>query len=782
MERARSKSRSALLAALLAVSTVGVAGAGAQAPDDPAPPAADFAAGRVIVRYVPGTDTEERRDARRDVDATSSRALDLSRTELLRLPAGQSVQAAVAELESRGDVEFAQPDWTYQLEAVPNDPGFSQQWGLNNTGQVIDGVAGTPDADIDAPEAWDITPGSDGLIVGVIDSGVNVNHPDLAPNIFVNQAENNGTPGVDDDGNGAVDDVRGFDFVNNNGNVADDKDEHGTLVASVVGARGNNALGVTGVAQQVRVLPLQARAAGGGINTSAVVNAVAYGRAMGARVINMSFGSFGPPDAGDLAIQGAVEASPGVLFSTSAGNQDPATGLANDNDVKAHWPSNLTTNHANVIATANTTNLDVLSGSSSFGATTVDLAAPGNDILGARVTGSVFSEKFDDDATGTTLPGGWTELVGTTTVAPGATTWSVTNERSASSPNSLTDSPGSGVNYANNSDTSAVTPSIAIPTGVQFCQGPHLRRRRTEAGADFLRIGVSISGGAFTTLQNASGNSAGDGFLASEIEFDITGPNALRVRFQLQTDSSIVGDGVHIDDIEVRCGPLGENYRFTGGTSFAAPATAAVAALLLSRNAALDPAALKNLLRSSVDPVGALAGKVSTAGRLNAAKAVTAAAPPPPPPPPPDRTAALISSLTLSPVRFLPLRAGATVRSAALRRGSRLSFRVNELVRARVQIYSRLAGRRVGRRCLRPTRARRRRPRCTRFISRGVFTMPGQLNGLVRRTFSGRLRGRALKPGPYRLTVRANDLAGNRSVPRNKNFTIAKAPRPRRRR
>jgi Subtilase family len=125
-------------------------------------------------------------------------------------------------------------------------------------------------------------------------------------------------PGVDDDGNGLVDDVNGFDFYNHNGLVSDDFTEHGTLVASVLGARGSNGLGVTGIAQRVRILPLQAASPGGDVTTSAAVEAIAYARAAGARVVNMSFGSFGLPDAGDQAIRAAVEASPGILFDTSA--------------------------------------------------------------------------------------------------------------------------------------------------------------------------------------------------------------------------------------------------------------------------------------------------------------------------------------------------------------------------------------------------------------------------------------------------------------------------------
>jgi subtilisin family serine protease len=673
-------------------------------------------------------------------------------------------------------VEFAQPDWIYQLEGIPNDPLFGQQWGLNNTGQTVPApgaVPGTPDADIDAPEAWDITTGSDSIVVGVIDSGLNTRHPDLAPNVFVNAAEAAGSAGVDDDGNGRVDDVNGFDFRNLNGRVSDDAERHGTLVASVIGARGGNALGVAGVAQRVKILPLQAANDLGGISSSAQVAAVTYARQMGARVVNMSFASFGLPDGGDLALKAAVEASPGILFTTSAGNQDPGTGVPNDNDVKPHWPSNLTADHANVIAVANTDNGDLLSSTSSFGAASVDLAAPGDDILGAAVPLNpvpVFSENFEG-VFPPTLPPGWT--AGWSTVVAFGT-------------NSITDSPSG--NYAPNADVSSASPQFAIPPDATLCDIDHGRRRRLEPG-DFFRVEASINGGAsYFTIEQLDTNSAGLGFVSptSPPRFRTEGAGAARVRFRLDADSDgVTNDGVHVDNVSVRCGPTtAATFRFEGGTSFSSPTVAGVAALMLARTPSLAPNDLKAALRSTVDPVAALAGKVSTGGRLNAAKAVGAALPPPPPPlpppPPPDTLAPIVTNLSLAPAKFLPLRSGETVRAAA-RRGSQLSFRVSETARIVLAVDARKAGRRVGRRCLPPTRARREKRRCTRYVPKGIYAMPGQLSGLVLRTFTGRMRRRALPAGRFRLSVTATDLAGNRSKPARENFRIAK-PTPKRRR
>jgi subtilisin family serine protease len=742
--------------ALLAACVLVLGGALSEAAGAAAP---DFVPGRVLVRYAPGTAVAQRVAAREHVGATSARALrGLPGTEIVELGHGVAVADAVADLKGRDGVAVVQPDYVYRPEAVPDDASFFQQWGLNNTGQTVNGTAGTPDADIDAPEAWDVTTGSDTLVVGVIDTGFNTQHPDLAPNIFVNAAEAAGTPGVDDDANGRIDDVTGFDFVNHNGVVSDDIERHGSLVASVIGQRGANGIGGSGVAQRVRILPLQAVTPLGGVATSAASEAIPYAKAMGARIINMSFGDYNATP--NAVLTAAMDAAPDILFTTSAGND------GTDNDTRPHWPSNLAATRGNVMATANTTSSDALSASSSYGATTVDVAAPGANIFGVFVPtdpANVFSENFSAG-----LPGSWS--------AGGA--WNVAAEPTGQM--SLTDSPG--VSYGNNSDTAATSGSFPLPgnQSLTFCDVNHSRIRKLQTG-DFYRVEVLVNGGAPVLIEQLDVDSAGTGFVSGSPGFARLGGTSAQLRFRLiSNNDGIVNDGVHVDNIDVHCGPTtAAQYRFSGGTSFSSPATAGVAALILSINPGLTPSAVKALIRANVDPVPALAGKVVSNGRLNADKAVRAAAPPPPPPPPPppDTRAALLSSYALLPATFRAFRAGASVRAAAVRRaprpyGTRLRFRVDEAVRVRLQVHRRAAGRRVGRSCLAPTRARRRRPACTRYLLKGTYSMPGQLNGLVTRRFTGRIAGRALAPALYRLTLLATDLAGNRSLPARRNFRV----------
>ncbi len=194
------------------------------------------------------------------------------------LPIDQ-VQAKLSGLPGFVSVE---PDTVRMVQTSPNDPDFSQQWGLNQSS----------DADIDAPEAWNLTTGSRHVVVAELDTGVDYNNPDLAANIWTNPGEIAGN-GIDDDGDGYIDDVHGYDFANNDGDPMDDNG-HGTSVAGIIGATGNNGVGVTGVNWQVQIMPLKFMNAMGMGMTSAAVSALAYvatqkSRGVNVRIANMSW-------------------------------------------------------------------------------------------------------------------------------------------------------------------------------------------------------------------------------------------------------------------------------------------------------------------------------------------------------------------------------------------------------------------------------------------------------------------------------------------------------------
>lgn len=272
---------------------------------------------------------------------------------------------------------YVEPDLAVWTNATTSDdPSFSSLWGLNNTGQT----GGTPDADIDAPEAWDLARGDGSVVVGVIDSGVDYNHPDLKPNLWKNPGETAGN-GIDDDGNGYKDDVYGWDFYNTDADPMDDNG-HGTHVAGTIAAAGNNAIGVVGVNWNAKVMALKFLGADGTGSLSGAVGAINYATKMrttygvNVRVTNNSWSGGGYSSSLYDAINKSGQA--GMLFVAAAGNGG-SDGVGDDNDSSPSYPASY--DLPNVIAVAATDHKDQLASFSNFGATSVDLAAPGVSIL-----------------------------------------------------------------------------------------------------------------------------------------------------------------------------------------------------------------------------------------------------------------------------------------------------------------------------------------------------------------------------------------------------------------
>jgi subtilisin family serine protease len=281
-------------------------------------------------------------------------------------------------LEKEAAFEFLEPNFVVWTDAIPNDTSFDELWGLHNTGQT----SGTDDADIDAPEAWDISAGTGSTVIGVIDTGIDYTHPDLEDNIWVNPIE---CPdgigacvedGVDDDGNGFIDDFHGYDFANEDNDPFDDN-SHGTHVAGTIGAVGDNNLGVSGVNPNAKVMALKFLSGGGFGNLQDAVEAVEYSTRMkrdhdiNIIATNNSWGGGGFSQ----ALYDAIEAAgnEGQLFIAAAGNSN------NNNDNVPSYPSGYDLD--NIISVAATDHNDNRAGFSSFGATTVDLGAPGVDVL-----------------------------------------------------------------------------------------------------------------------------------------------------------------------------------------------------------------------------------------------------------------------------------------------------------------------------------------------------------------------------------------------------------------
>lgn len=295
----------------------------------------------------------------------------------VRLPPGLSVTEAQRWYALQPEVAYAEPNYRIHKTAVPNDPWFSQQWSLRNTGQTVNGVTGVAGADIGAVAAWDHHVGSGDVVVALLDTGIDLDHPDLTGNLWRNPGEIAGN-GVDDDGNGFVDDLHGWNFVGNNGNVRDtDPEGHGTHVAGIIGAIGDNGLGVAGVNWRVRLMPLKILGDDGG-DIAGIIAAIDYAIARGARVINASY-SYAcgvPPSMAEReALQRAQAAD--ILVVAAAGNADC------DNDARPTYPASHALNNLLAVGASDASDRRARfgTGASNYGAHSVHLFAPGHNVL-----------------------------------------------------------------------------------------------------------------------------------------------------------------------------------------------------------------------------------------------------------------------------------------------------------------------------------------------------------------------------------------------------------------
>jgi subtilisin family serine protease len=325
-------------------------------------------AGRLVVRLAKGVPAAAASELAARVGARSKKEIWPGLLWRLDLAPKADLRAALELLAGDPRVAYAQPSWTYHAIATPDDPDFYLQWNMDQAN----------DADIDAPEAWDVATDASAAIVAVIDTGVQYDHPDLAANIWVNPNEIAGN-GIDDDGNGWIDDVHGIDIVNGDGDPMDDM-FHGTHCAGIIGAVGNNTTGVAGVCWTARIMAVKFLDSGGSGDTADAVTALQYAVANGARVSSNSWGGYGTDQALYDAISAAGDA--GMLFCAAAGN--------NSIDIEGQdWlPGGF--DLANVVDVAATDSNDNLAWFSNWGATSVDLGAPGDSIY-STFLGSTYT-------------------------------------------------------------------------------------------------------------------------------------------------------------------------------------------------------------------------------------------------------------------------------------------------------------------------------------------------------------------------------------------------------
>ena len=290
---------------------------------------------------------------------------------------------AINRLRATGDYEFVEPDYIRTASLVPNDTRYPEQWALNNTGNNPGSGGGIAGSDIKAQAGWDIRSSApDAVVVAVIDSGLRTTHIDIAANLWTNPGEVAGN-GVDDDGNGYIDDINGINAIvarntSGSGNPNDDAG-HGSHVAGIIGAVGNNGIGIAGVAWSVKIMPLKFLGSTGTGLVSDAIECIDYAIAKGAQIINASYGAQDPKNFSQAELEAIRRAqNAGIIFVAAAGND----GL--NLDVSRAYPASYPLD--NIIAVGNSTNLDDPSSSSNFGSGAVELFAPGTSILSLGIT------------------------------------------------------------------------------------------------------------------------------------------------------------------------------------------------------------------------------------------------------------------------------------------------------------------------------------------------------------------------------------------------------------
>ncbi len=324
-----------------------------------------YAKGELLVKYKNGTASAAACSINSIVGASVLEEFPELGWQRVKLPENLSVNRAVAFYKESAEIEQAQPNFYYRLLAAPNDARYAELYGL---------------AKISAPAAWDLTTGSTDVVVADIDTGASYNHQDLSANMWrnPNETENNG---IDDDGNGFIDDFYGYDFFYNDSDPIDDAGGHGTHTAGTLGAVGNNSIGVVGVNWNVKIMAIKIYSPNGGDTTSAMlINAYNYVRMMknrgvNIRVTNNSYGGCGEACGYDQATKDALDAmgDAGILNVFAAGN------AGQNLETTPFYPASYTS--PSILSVASSTSTDTRSGFSNFGATSVDIAAPGSGIL-----------------------------------------------------------------------------------------------------------------------------------------------------------------------------------------------------------------------------------------------------------------------------------------------------------------------------------------------------------------------------------------------------------------
>jgi subtilisin family serine protease len=587
----RSIALTALICAVLALSTR--VGAASFAPSTLA--AADYVQGEVLVKFKPAVASQERLATVAAMRNTIQTDLKQNWTHV-KLGAGQTVETALKAYRNDPAVEYVQPNYIYHITATPDDPQYKHLWAFRNAGQPVDTGTytpniGTPGDDMNIEPAWDHITDCSSVVVAVVDSGINYNQEDLAANMW--------------DGNAN----HGWDYADGD-NDPMDLNGHGTHVAGIIGATGNNGLGTTGVCWKASIMAVRVMDAMGSGNTATIIQGIDFAVNNGAKVINMSLGGGGDFDT-DTAFSSSITRAQtaDVVVVVAAGNNRA------NNDTTASYPCNFI--QPNLVCVAALDQSYALASFSNYGKTSVDVGAPGTNILSTWAgTNALITDDFTAGWTKTsTTGGGWA----TKDLNVGVLTPFLVNPSTY---------PTSG-SYSNNTDdraykTFSLSGNVAVFEAVAAIN---------VVNGDHFRVGYM--------------NGAGDPFVGGTIDSDVTNlatyPNLVSgssdisscisancsIGFQLTSDASPTDLGVAIGLFSIKTLALNTtSYNTIDGTSMATPEVAGLATMLRAYNPQYTYTDTVNAIKKGGRATKSLANKTTTGNAIDVMKSLAYINPP----------------------------------------------------------------------------------------------------------------------------------------------------------
>lgn len=527
--------------------------------------------GELLVRFKEHVKQEQREELHAFLGSTVVRKIDSLNLERLKLDPELTLESAAKMYLASDLVRSAEPHaLRTPYGSTPNDPMFSEQWGLTV---------------VSAPAAWTLTRGGDDVVVAVIDSGVDYNHEDLKENIWINKAEAEGTPGVDDDNNGYVDDIFGWDFGDQDSTPLDLM-AHGTHVAGIIGAVTDNGIGISGVCPKIKIMVLKVSMDGvEEFENFNVLEAVEYAKNQGADIINCSFGGDESQTEEFSTYKSFLDENKGLMIC-AAGN------YSSDNDLTPTYPACY--DLPGIISVAASSEISPgnygMADFSNYGSESVDVMAPGENIL-STVPKTLVTEN-DTYFTIGTLPEKYP--------AHELSSSGTTDEQGLKA--KLVDC---GYGHPDEIDSS-VENSIALiqrrgpyPEAYDFSQKMANVQDRGAVGA----IIYNSEPGDFQGGLGSSGNWIPAITVSKEI--------GLSLQSQIPTNVTLFNLVVSVEEVF---------YQAVDGTSMSAPFVTGLAALLRSKLPEADSLKLKQLILDGVDPIDSLDGKVLTKGQVNCFK------------------------------------------------------------------------------------------------------------------------------------------------------------------